>query len=621
MANPTIEIADNHVFRLSGFPKLISSHEMEVRLWDRTTGARHFALIDEYAQEFNIVDIARPHYHPTSMGQWLRFKLRGNSILRGSGKLRDGAYAMRVKPMLPGNDKPTNIFFFRVVNGSTNQDEQDLKLQQALQIDPAGADLFLDFYEPAFGEKITSDDEFKVDEIVPVEEGSLARVCLRNADGKLICYIPCLYERSFTIRDLVKQSGHTVMFNATAREYIDFDTHDLKPGGYKLSIVVDTGERTMRTRDHVFQISSQRDQSAPAKRIYCTLPWRDLTLREHGSMPCCDLNRNEHLLYNVHTDEPYDPWNNQSWKSIRQALVEGNPKYCNPKCPNLRAEAPETLKKFVKEGLHPTEADRARYEAYLNGDVDLDVGPSRLSVMVGTVCNIDCIFCPIPFLRNDRTILTESKLSLLKKHLPHARVLAFTGGEPLVYLKELRQLEPIFHKDLKLQVITNGIAAEKLIDFGTQSDLYVRVSINVASRESYQYLHEKDFFDRVVENMRALKKGRPKAVLSPKFIVMKSTAKEILDFAKLCIDVGADECCYTTLWLKDQSKIDPSEKILAEDPEWHIADEALAEAKQLLSNHGVKFLFSGWEKRPDDPVANGRAVVAEGDDLFEWAEG
>lgn len=58
--------------------------------------------------------------------------------------------------------------------------------------------------------------------------------------------------------------------------------------------------------------------------------------------------------------------------------------------------------------------------------------------------------------------------------------ITFTG-ELLVYIKKLKELEIYFHENLVIQIVTSGIAVDKLADFALRSKLCIRISLNCAN--------------------------------------------------------------------------------------------------------------------------------------------
>lgn len=475
--------------------------------------------------------------------------------------------------------------------------------------------IFLDIYDPYYREVIDSERQlFKLDSIEKINEGCAARIVLRNADNNnLIAYIPMRFSKTFRMPNVFLKAKHLLLKKKAVKDYFDISTGRLYDGNYKISVVVDFPDHFSRTREHLFSVKCGYAEPVVLKqrRMYCNNAWRDLFLREYGAMPCCNLKRDEKVLYNTHYKGGYDPWNNKGMVALRQSIVSGTPKYCHPGCPSLTYE-PFKINSFAdvsgmkKLGLNFTNNLEKLYKAYLEGKTVLDVGPMRISVSVGTICNVDCTFCIIPYQKNKHTILNENVIALLEKHLPTMDVLILSGGEPLIYLNKLKHLEPLFHNNLVIHFITNGILIDRLVDFATNSKFFIKLSLNTSSRETYKYLHGKDNFDRIIKGIKKLKEKRGKILIKLKHIVMKTTYKEIFDFAVLCKELQVDQCSYTTLYVKKQTKINPDEKILFGDPECQEADKLLQKAESFLDEHGIQFTFAGWDDRPDDL---GRIIV------------
>jgi len=513
----------------------------------------------------------------------------------------------------------------------------------------------IDFYYPAYSGSLYSNETCKFDSLKAININLPIRLCLRDKakeykNSVIKDFYFYIEGQNFNLSKIVKDD---YFFN---KKYLNKNINHktLNDGYYSITLLAFSKDNNLiKSREHNFYYKNEKFTEIKKNRIYCSLPWTDLTLREYSAMPCCDLNRNEKIIFNVYESENNNPWNKKSFQMLRKSLVQGDPIYCNKKCKNLKLNNPLSIGQFyrskglgrisekIKVKLELLSEDKKlellrknknidteisnlieKYDEYLNGSIELNTNPIRLSLMVGTVCNIDCIFCPIPFLKDRRTILNENLVSLIENFSNKLSQIAITGGEPLIYKKELKTIFSKISKYSKIQIITNGINLSILKNIVDKNvGLYVRVSLNVASKNKYIYLHEKDFFEKIVLEMKKFKNDMPKATLSPKFIIINSTINEIFKFAVLCKDVGADECVYTTLWLKEQSKIHPDEKIDENNLQaLKFANLELSKAKKYCEKHNIKFLFSGWGKRADDVLSKKRVQISKSilKDPVEW---
>lgn len=484
---------------------------------------------------------------------------------------------------------------------------------KAFKIKSKSAKQFINIYDPVFNEEILNTCIFKL-ETLGVSKNSYARIVIKhktnasqiknfNNRDSVVLIASMKLKSSFKLVEVIT-TKYTRMYN---KKFIDENT--LINGNYSMSIqAIDKLNNTFKSREHLFTVNNKLIQK-PNKRYYCIHPYKTMLMREGGVMPCCNLKRNERFTYNPNYEGDFDPWNSEAMINFRKSFKESNAKYCYENC-NLLTTKPVSFRTFLSYYTFFKQGDKSealineyqkRYNDYLSGKSILKFSPDRLGIMVGTVCNIDCVFCPIPFLKNRRSIFNNQMLLILQNHLKTARMITFTGGEPLVYIKELRRLEKFFNKSLIINIATNGIGCDNLINFATNTKaLSLKISLNVATRDDYIYLHEKDLFDRVIRSIKNLKEQRPETIITLKFIIMKKTYNSILTFAKLCKKLKVDSCNYSELYIKVQSKIDPKQKITSSDPEYDLAIINLKLAKKFCEKNNIMFSFNGFDIRPDD---------------------
>ncbi|MEW6525709.1 MAG: spiro-SPASM protein [Spirochaetota bacterium] len=141
--------------------------------------------------------------------------------------------------------------------------------------------------------------------------------------------------------------------------------------------------------------------------------------------------------------------------------------------------------------------------------------PSYVEIELCGHCNIDCIFCYRNILSPQHGIMELSTLqTLLEKmrlfNTPYA--VCFGGsGEPLQHPQFYKALELCNNEDLIHTIVieTNGIAANTayasaLASF-TSNKVTTIVNINGHNAESYQKLHNADYFNTVYDNILKLK--------------------------------------------------------------------------------------------------------------------
>ena len=140
--------------------------------------------------------------------------------------------------------------------------------------------------------------------------------------------------------------------------------------------------------------------------------------------------------------------------------------------------------------------------------------PKNALIELTSACNHKCIFCANPRMSRKSQRLD---VDLFKRFVEEAARLGlkeigfYTTGEPLVSknLGDFIKISSDAGVDY-IYITTNGALADiekmkELIALGLNS---IKFSINAGTKETYRLIHGKDDFDKVVKNVRDLKKYR-----------------------------------------------------------------------------------------------------------------
>ena len=172
-------------------------------------------------------------------------------------------------------------------------------------------------------------------------------------------------------------------------------------------------------------------------------------------------------------------------------------------------------------------------------------GIKVLHLMMGQQCNVRCTMC------YQRTYDPASNMPavIYKKHLvelyPHLSRMIIMGGEPTVMpnCRELVQFIDRF-SNIRFFLLTNGVCIDDfwMGIFKERSDI-IRVSINAATRKTYDRITKYGDFNKVIENVRQIIKGKvekkPAVVLSA--VLLRHNVHEIAEFIELGHELGADK--------------------------------------------------------------------------------
>jgi sulfatase maturation enzyme AslB (radical SAM superfamily) len=483
----------------------------------------------------------------------------------------------------------------------------EYKINRALNMKRQGLPKkkYLDFCDPFYGEKISYNHIFSVDSIIDIPANTIALLTIRDEKEKIkILDIPFFFSYDFVLSDILVKYKKYIKINKAIYKYFDFESGIIQNGTYSVLLRIQFNHEIHISRRHKFVIvNNENFFSTKNNQKFCVNAWRTTLVREYGVMPCCNLKRREKVLYNSQYDSFYDPWNNRGFQKIREEIAKGSAKYCHPGCRAL-TDKPESIESFYPHKGFELFAEtpsylKELYNDYLNGRSVMKSGPLEISIHMGNACNLKCIFCILPQKETYHTIYSNNILSLIKKYGKNLSILRLVGGEPLLYLNHLNEICNYISNHTTIEFTTNGILLEKLKKYDNYK-FSIKVSLNTANKETYKWLHGHDYFDRVVGNIMHLNEYISEYRIMIKFIIMKSTYKQIVDFAKLAINLKVNSCLYGILLIKDNASISLNEKITFDENEWHEANKLLCEAERMLKNAGINFKFSGWDYRPDD---------------------
>jgi MoaA/NifB/PqqE/SkfB family radical SAM enzyme len=220
-------------------------------------------------------------------------------------------------------------------------------------------------------------------------------------------------------------------------------------------------------------------------------------------------------------------------------------------------------------------------------------------------CNLLCTTCPRTYeeLEPEADMSWELFTSLIGQYPKIARVVLHGIGEPMLvkdlakrvaYLKE-REIYVLFNTNGTLLTEANGRA---LIEAGLDE---LRVSLDAAESEVFQMVRGKDFFDKIVANVRNFTRlqvelNAPKPRVSLWLTGLRETVDQLPDFVRLAHSIGVNEVYLQRLVFFDtpmnESSLARAESALFEHTTER--EEALIrEAEEVAHQLGVTFSASG----------------------------
>ena len=204
------------------------------------------------------------------------------------------------------------------------------------------------------------------------------------------------------------------------------------------------------------------------------------------------------------------------------------------------------------KGLTWYESHYKPIAAWFRGEGQLPA-PIELSLDPAHVCNFQCKHCnaqrylaihpeQVPA---DRKIMTESHLKNLIDFSAEWGVKAICmggGGEPLMNRNIWHMPSYIASKGMESSFATNGSLINKEIAEEMMNCRWVGVSVDSATRETFEQVHGLDTFERVRDNLELLVKTKEKTGskidVSYKFLISPINWHEVYDACKLAKDIG-----------------------------------------------------------------------------------
>jgi len=179
--------------------------------------------------------------------------------------------------------------------------------------------------------------------------------------------------------------------------------------------------------------------------------------------------------------------------------------------------------------------------------------PVELSLDPGQLCNFRCKHCNAQrYLVHNTSEVPADMKTMTEEHLKNlidfcARwgirgICIGGGGEPLMNRNIWHMPSYIKEKGMKSSFATNGSLINEEIAREMMHCRWVGVSVDAATRETFEEVHGVDNFDRVIENIKLLVKLKKETGsnidLSYKFLINPQNWHEIYEACKIAKEIG-----------------------------------------------------------------------------------
>jgi radical SAM protein with 4Fe4S-binding SPASM domain len=268
----------------------------------------------------------------------------------------------------------------------------------------------------------------------------------------------------------------------------------------------------------------------------------------------------------------------------------------------FREPTPEEVARNIRCFFRKLPRFTERRQAVRTGTIrpHLDIRPLSLELDVTTQCNIRCIMCyfSIPQFssRKREDISIESFARLAGEAFPLCHTVALSNiCEPLLHPRFGDLLAIATNWGVpRVTFTTDGLlfdqeTIEEVVLGGTDE---VCVSIDAATKPTYERIRRKGNFDRLMANLRALDQAKhrhrsPTPRVGFNFVLMRSNVAELPGCVRLARDVGA--CYVRANHLLPAKELGMESESLAKDPE--LCNRMLDQTRALASKYRIEVML------------------------------
>ncbi|WP_035726375.1 radical SAM/SPASM domain-containing protein [Bradyrhizobium murdochi] len=235
--------------------------------------------------------------------------------------------------------------------------------------------------------------------------------------------------------------------------------------------------------------------------------------------------------------------------------------------------------------------------------------PVCLYLEVTNRCNLLCTTCPRTYeeLEPPADMSWDLFTSIVDQVPALARAVLHGVGEPMLVANLPRMVRHLKDRGVYVLFNTNGtVLSERngraLIDAGLDE---LRVSLDASNRESFRAIRGRDYFGRIIRNVRAFRElqereGHASPLVSMWLTGLKETVAELPAFVKVAAEIGVREVYLQRLVFFTESAIGMAR------PDQALFDRLtqeeavyLKQAEELARSLGVTFSASGAASEPE----------------------
>ncbi|HLL28056.1 MAG TPA: radical SAM protein [Xanthobacteraceae bacterium] len=256
------------------------------------------------------------------------------------------------------------------------------------------------------------------------------------------------------------------------------------------------------------------------------------------------------------------------------------------------------------------QVDPRRYHESVTGAPSAIASREPLCLYLETTnrCNLLCTTCPRTYeeLEPPADMSWELFTSIVDQAPNLVRAVLHGVGEPMLVKNLPRMVRYLKDRGVYVLFNTNGtVLNERNGRALIAADLdELRVSLDAANAKSFKEIRGKNYFDRILKNVRAFralqeKEGFEKPRVSAWLTGLKETIKELPAFVRVAAEIGVKEVYLQRLVFFDENSIGmarPDQALF--ERVTHEESHYIDESERLARSLGIAFSASGAASEP-----------------------
>ena len=249
--------------------------------------------------------------------------------------------------------------------------------------------------------------------------------------------------------------------------------------------------------------------------------------------------------------------------------------------------------------------------------------PEHLMISPSSICNLDCMMCPNSHrIKNKSTMSISDFKSIINKIKPK-RLTIVGPGETFMNKNIIEIFKYAKEKCQWVSTTSNFTLVGNIIEDIIQSEIDVlKISIDGATKETYEKIRQGASFETVKENIKSLEDSKRKLDLKePKvrfnYVIQHDNYQEIDTIIELAHDLGVDNVAFSMVRTANQALRDiPRDELLGK------VKMGCAIANKESINTNLENILKGlqdsyWEKYSNYPN-NGNGVKKFYSCVYPW---